>query len=576
MGIGTRLRMGMAKLLAGQAAYEPHLKATGSLNVQAVKYAVQPSYNKGYSQPVFGPEVSTVGAYSREGYTSRTFDKPLVSFKQQAFALETDEDVQLAVNHLSSQITGGEHYWKSTYDALAEHMTNFSTRIDFDWFDTILVKELLWYGNSFWKPRIGIGRIQSKDDLMNIPISSAVRVWWDRQRQPYKIEFRGSEYQGYHNPEDVMHFIWNPVDASAYGTGFGTAMTSTRDFIEVTSTGTQEKTLPSLLDRKYSTQMTMHITERRYVPHNVYVAATSGQAERDALANQLSNLNAGEDFVVGKQVAVQELGSATRAFDATQFSDLTQGGILKAMNDMRGKQASESSHSYANAKTSAVLDEIGLASFPLAVVRQLQDKFFTPWYEANPITDPNYGGGMIDVPWDEGKLELNFGRVEKRDIPIEHQIRLIELFMQSGLGQDPEVLAKLFEDAGLGLPTDFESMMAQQYNPQNAMPADMMQTDPYQDPYSFDNNIMGDPPMSDPYYDQAAQDVRGPEPWKSMDATWNDSNNSSWAQPSDPRLNFAIEDAIPNIIKRRKYRNLTNAEKLAIINVVGYDAGQSQ
>jgi len=56
----------------------------------------------GLSQPVWGPEISTVGSYSREGYTSRTFDTPAVPFRTQKTGLQLDEDTQLAVNHLSS------------------------------------------------------------------------------------------------------------------------------------------------------------------------------------------------------------------------------------------------------------------------------------------------------------------------------------------------------------------------------------------------------------------------------------------------------------------------------------------
>ncbi len=59
----------------------------------------------GLSQPVWGPEISTVGAYSREGYTSRSFDTPEIPFRIQAGALARDEDVQLAINDLSSKIT---------------------------------------------------------------------------------------------------------------------------------------------------------------------------------------------------------------------------------------------------------------------------------------------------------------------------------------------------------------------------------------------------------------------------------------------------------------------------------------
>jgi len=571
MGFASRLRMGLATMFGGTQ----YVKVGGtSFNVHRIKEAASPNYGRGFSQPVWSPEISTVGAYSREGYTSRTFDLPVIPFKQQVTALEQDEDVQLAVNHLASKITGGEHYWKSENEAFVDYMNDFTHAMDFDWFDTILVKELLWYGNSCWKPRDGVANIHDQDDLMHIPISSFVRIWWDRQRRPYKLEFRGSEYQGYHNPEDILHFKWNPVDASAFGLGFGTAMLSTRPFTEIIAGGeTRDKVLPTLLDRKYSTQMTMHLTERRYIPRNVYEMQGSSQTERDAFAAQLGDLETGEDFTVGNKIVPHELGSVQRAFDPTMFTNLTMGQILKALQDFRGKQGDESSHQFANAKTSAVLDEIGLASFPLAVTRQLHRYLFEPWYAGNPMYDPAYGGGMVAYPWDEAKPELNFGRVEKQDIPIEHQIKLIELFMSSGLGTDPAILGKMFEDAGLALPIDYTKQLQQEYNPDptQVVPPDMQQDPMQQDPsYSFDNNYMGSPPMDNPNYDSMMQDVRGTggatEPIESMDATWQQPDPSNYVQPSDPRLTFTT---VPKIIGLKgKVGKMSGKKQLALINGV--------
>jgi len=223
MGFTSRIRKGLGNIISGGNNISGgRINPTSRLNVNAVQYAA------GFSQPVWAPEISTVGAYSREGYTSRTFDTPTVPFSTQVYYAERDEDVALGLNDLASKITGGAHYWKAENKQVQETLSQFSRDIDFDWIDTILVKEVLAYGNSFWKARLGIKHVRNRDDLMNIPISSAVRIWWDRQRQPYKYEFRGSEYQGYHNKEDVMHFLWNPINASMFGTGILTALTSTR------------------------------------------------------------------------------------------------------------------------------------------------------------------------------------------------------------------------------------------------------------------------------------------------------------------------------------------------------------
>lgn len=515
----TRLRSGIAQILAPNNLVTPRPSVINSIGVHEIKRSVTgldiSEILPGFSQPVWGPEINTVGAYSHEGYTSKTFDKPSVPFKALAIALATDEDVSLALNHLSSQVTGGEHYWKGLNESITEYISHFSYMINFDALDTILVKELLWYGNSFWKPRMGITQIRTMDDLMHIPISSAVRIWWDRQRIPYKYEFRGAEYQGYHNPDEIIHLAWNPINASVFGTGFGVSMMSPHTFMQITANGPEENQLPSLLDRKYSNQLTMHVTERRYTPRNVYIAKDADENERTQLQSQIQDLRLGEDLVAGSALEVQELGSMQRAFNPTQFTDTVLGPIMKALNDFRGKQGSESSHQYANAKQSALLDEIGLSAFPLAVSRMLIDKLFRPWYEANPAYDPMYGGGMVALPWDECKYELNFGRVSKADLQLEDQIKLIELAMSTGAVQDPLEMRDLLEDAGLGLRKEYGEQMSMQYNNYGAMPPDMMGME-----------SMGNTPMDDPNYDSMMIDVRGEQS----------------GMPTDPRLQMTVSE----------------------------------
>jgi len=457
MGWGSRLKNGVAAFMSNQQMVAPARDRSHrgpSLNVNEIRGMLEAA--PGLSQPVWGPEISTVGAYSREGYTSKTFDTPVISFRAQAQALEIDEDVQLSINHLASKITGGSHYIKAANEELIEYFEEFTNNLEFDIFDTETIKELLWYGNSVYKPRLGIQHVRSADDLMHIPISSFQRIWWDRQRIPYKYEFRGAEYQGYHNPSEVIHFKWNPIDASAFGTGFGVSMTSPRIFEMPTPQGDVQKRLPPLLERKYATQFNMQMGEQRYISRNVWAADGASEDERNALQNQVDNLEVGQDVVAGTKIEVTELGSQSKNFNAEQFMDITQGPIMKAMNDFRGKESGSSGHSYANAKESAILDEIGLAAFPIAIKTQLNEKLFRPWYEAHPMVQMNFLGGMIPVPWEETKFEVQFGEQEKKDIPIEDRIKLIELYKDSDVA-DPLELVKLFAQAGLGLSKTYDT-----------------------------------------------------------------------------------------------------------------------
>lgn len=570
MGFGQRLRTGLGNLISGgNQVSSGRLHDTGRLNVNAVQYAAQmsQSYEQGFSQPVFGAELNTVGSYSREGYTSRTFDTPTVPFSIQVYYAERDEDVALGVNDLTSKITGGAHYWKSEVEAVQDKMSQFSKDIDFDWIDTILVKEVITYGNSFWKARLGIKNVRNKDDLMNIPISSAVRIWWDRQRQPYKFEFRGSEYQGYHNAQDIMHFLWNPINASMFGTGVMIALCSTRDFDELTPSGSVSKRLPSLMDRKYSTAMNMHLTERRYTPHNVYQTQNASQEERSQLSADLADLDTGEDIVVGNKVEVQELGTASRAFNPTMFTDLVQGEILKGLQTFTGKQGAEESHQYANAKESSTQTEIGLASFPLALTRQLQNQLFQPWYEATGGAVDNstdmygyssgYGGGLVPVPWNEANPEISFGSEVKTDLDEEQQIKLVELAINTGAVQDPVEMRQLLEDAGLNLRKEMTDAMTAQYSGMApASPAAPMPAFPDWSTYNQDQGLR---PMDNSNYTSTNRDFVA-EPQQSMDAS-PDVTNSYDPQPSDPRLNWTeqtirdrpkVDKSLPNILSKEK------------------------
>ena len=474
MGFTTRLRNGLSRFLATPQPRINHPHNSMSLNEMRTFMSNRTPMEEalpGLSQPVWGPEISTVGAYSREGYTSKPFDSPLVTMRIQSYALQVDEDVQLSINHLASKVTGGSHYVKAKNNELVEHFEHFTKAMNFDTFDTETVKELLWFGNSIYKPRMGIRNVERFSDLMHIPISSFVKIWWDRSRIPYKYEFRGSEYQGYHNPEEIIHFMWNPINASVIGTGFGISMTAPRRFTQITPTGEVQVDLPPLLERKYATQRNMQFAEQRYISRNVWTIESGSEEDRGRLQAQVEDLQVGQDVVAGTKVSVLELGSQGKNFNAEQFTDITMGPIMKALNDFRAKEAGSSSHSYANAETSAILDEIGLSSFPTAVKEQMEEKLFKPWYQAHPTYDPSYMMGMIPIPFDETNFDIEFGEQEKTDISQEDMQKLLELWIQAPVIKDPVELRKLFEQAGLPLTKELDSQMDIMYNDPNGQMA---------------------------------------------------------------------------------------------------------
>jgi len=535
-----KTRQSLAEFISPPKMF-PHDDNTSSINLQQIKNYMQIPVNElspGLSQPVWGPEISTVGGYSREGYTSRTFDTPAIPFVTQGIALQQDEDIQLAMNRLSSQVTGGAHYVTTVNEILTEYLEKFTKDMQFDRFDTILIKELLWYGNSVWKPRMGIRNVQRFSDLMHIPISSFVRVWWDRQRQPYKYEFRGSEYQGYHNPGEIIHFNWNPVDASVFGTGFGVSATSERVFdMVISGDKTQQVTMPSMLNRKYGIQFIMQMASQRYVPRNVYIAMGGTDDDRSQLQSFVDQLQIGQDLVSGAQIDIKELGTNTRTFNPAEFTETVQGPIMKAVNDFSGKQGSESQATYANAETAKEEKETGLSAFTINAKIQLNEIFFKPWYESNPYFGPEYMDGLIPVEWDDLKFELNFGAIEKKDIPMEDLIKLIDSYQNNPmLMSNVKPLLELYKKAGIEIsdedmlnmngmvndPNGERAVNQAEQNGQEQYPDEsandfsteetmQLQLPPYSDMGGgeifpeFNHQNVGEPPMDNSIYDSMAR-----------------------------------------------------------------------
>lgn len=463
----TRIRNSIAKMVSVKNAFDELAPGSGP------SYSVDVHQMKEYlvtSHPVWGPEIGTHSSLS-EGYSSITFKTPWVPFSTQSVNLQEDEDVQLAINHLSSQITGNDHYWKAAKKEYSDYMEKFSKKIWFDILDTEIVKELLWYGNTVLVPLVPISEITHRNDFLHIPISSFLRIWIDRLRRPYKYEFRGAEWQGYMNPQDIIHLKYNPVNASPFGTGFGTALSVAREFEDMTPTGLEPRRLPSLIDRKLATSFWMHLAQKRYISRNVFNALKSTKSDRDVLKAHLKTLEPGEDLVTGVKVEVQELGTSQRSFDPTLFTNLVSGQLYKGLNDFTGKQGEESSHQYANAKESSKEVEMGLASFPLSTTIQLMDYLFKPWYDAHPLYDMEYGMGIVSVPWDECSFELNFGQEVKRDLTPEQHQKLLEMLINSRIVNDPMHLLDLFEDAGLAIRSEMKESINTMLNDPNGQMA---------------------------------------------------------------------------------------------------------
>lgn len=407
--------------------------------------------------------------FPREGFTYTPFDLPVIPFDQQMQSYLDDEDATMAINFLAAKTTGASYFWKAKSDTLMRYVDDFCHKINLDLMAWQIAKELLAFGNSFWKLRVPIMQVRSFDDFLQIPIDSAARIWWTPDRIPQWYEFRGAHYNGYFMPEEILHFTWNRTNGQVFGFGAMAQLTNRVTYFEDTVNGPVMKVRESYMDIKHGLQNVIYKTSKRYLPRNVWGAAQATNSERDNMRSALTTLQDSEDIIHGiKGMTVQELGNQTRAFDPAAYMDMYQSGIFKAVGTSKGRIDGQSSGpTYANGEQSAILDDIGLSHFPIQLKQQLIDLIIRPWYETQPIGDPSLDGGLgLFIPWSKGQFELSFGKATKNDLkPAEIKLWADSLLAAGSI--TPDGYRKMAEAAGVTVPE--ESIEALQQERQKKM-----------------------------------------------------------------------------------------------------------
>ena len=405
--------------------------------------------------------------FPREGFTYRPYDIPTTDFSDQLKGYIDDEDAQMGINFLAAKTTGGNHYFKAKTTALAEYVETWTKDINLDYINWQVAKELLAFGNSFWRLRVPIWEATSPRDFMQIPIESSKRIWWTPDRRPLWYEFRGADYNGYFRPQEIMHFVYNPINGQVYGFGIMSQLANRVSYLEDTPDGTIFKERESYMDIKHGLQNVSYKVMKRYLPRLVYGAANAGEEVRDTMRSELRVLHDSEDIVHGiKGLDIKELGLTTRPIDPQVFMDMFQASIFKAVQTSKGRIAGQSSGpTYSNGEESAILDEVGLAQFPIQLKFQIQNMIVKPWYEFNRIPDKALALGKIAVPWGAAEFEMMFGKQSKKDLEPEQTAQWVQILQTAGQ-ISPKEIRKIAEFVGVPeLTSDEEGMMAQDEDP---------------------------------------------------------------------------------------------------------------
>ena len=406
---------------------------------------------------------SNIGAnhFPREGFTYRPFDLPKVIHNDQLKGYLDDEDAKMGIDFLAAKTTGGEHYFTAKTKFLSSYVESWTKKVNLNWLNWQVGKELLAFGNCFVRVRVPIWQANKPSDFQILPIESMVRIWWTPDRRPLWYEFRGAEYNGYFRPGEVIHFVWNPVNGQVFGFGIMAQLTNRVTYLEDTPDGAIIKERESYLDIKHGLQNVSYKVMKRYLPRLIVAAEKASEETRDSIREELRVIHDSEDIVHGvKGLTMTEIGNQTRPIDPQVFMDMFQSSIFKAVQTSKGRIAGQSEGpSYANGEESAILDEVGLSQFPIQLKFQIENMIVKPWYEFNRVSDPHLYDGMIAVPWEAGHFEMNFGKQSKKDLEPEQIAQWIQILQNAQQISGSEI-RKIAEHVGVPeLMSDAEGAM---------------------------------------------------------------------------------------------------------------------
>jgi hypothetical protein len=206
-------------------------------------------------------------------------------------------------------------------------------------------------------------------------------------------------------------------------------LTNRVSYSEDTADGPIIKERESLLDIKHQMQNVSGKIMKRYLPRNVISAPKTDISARNSIAETMRTLHDSEDIVHAVDgLKVETINQDTRPIDVQNFMDMFQSSIFKATGTSKGRIAGQSQGpTYANGEQSAILDEIGLAQFPIQLRRQIVQYFVRPWYEMNRIVDKKIHNGALALTWQQTEAQLEFGKESKKELLPEEKAQWAQI-----------------------------------------------------------------------------------------------------------------------------------------------------
>lgn len=365
-------------------------------------------------------------------------EAPKITFKKQIECYLKDAAVRSFVDVLAMQAVGMGFYTtcapENEYADAAkakEIVDDFNERNNIDDLLQVTARELVATGNAVWQ----LFTPDKIETVKRVPIESFERIItneflgfeeteWTR-KNGLQLGFKQtSEYGGkLISPEKLLHFRWNPIDASGWGVGVIYVLLSEYSWQEY-DPNTQQyitRTCPSLftIKKKLDTDL-IEIFEKHAGPIEAWIAESKAAAQKLESELKTTPKYGGKLVTTGKlEIKTPPLEARSRFESYVEYlwNQFCLGGEtpLPKLFTTPG---------FTEASARAAIDIADRLVLPLQrlIKRQLEALWRKVIMHANPSLDPV-----------KASVRLNWGAPEVPELKIEHIINLASISAQTGV-----------------------------------------------------------------------------------------------------------------------------------------------
>ena len=332
-------------------------------------------------------------------------EKPVVSFETQVAVYLGDTMARSAIDFLAEQIAGPGFYTTAEDEKAKAVIDDFCASVNLDELMLWTAREVVAYGNCFWE-KVTPARLEN---LKILPIIGIEKV--ERTAEGVVNGYR--QTRGYGGgllkPSQVIHFLWNPVNAEALGSGL------IRSLCEGFQTSINE-VRPAMADMKARMQKAMIDQFEKFSgPTELWTFKNLGKDDLQTYANVLKKIPAkGARLAYNDEAEIKQavvpMGRGWEPYVENIIND-----FLLGLETPIPRLFTTPGFTEASARAALEAAERKVMSLQRFIKRIVEREVFTPIMEQAGY-DPA-----------EAKVRLNWGQPEKPDLEFVDMFKAFEL-----------------------------------------------------------------------------------------------------------------------------------------------------